>query len=45
MTCWKKNRKRVKRVEKKYWKPNIELKSDMSSQEASEGVNFHLLNS
>ena len=23
MTCWKKNRKRVKRVEKKYWKPNV----------------------
>ena len=35
----------LKLNKKKYWKPNIELKSDMSSQEASEGVNFHLLNS
>lgn len=29
----------------KYWKPNVDFKNDMSSQEASEGVNFYLLNS
>jgi Asparagine synthase (glutamine-hydrolyzing) len=30
---------------KKYWEPNIGLKNNMSSDEASEGVNFYLLNS
>ena len=30
---------------KKYWQPNISLKNNMSSDEASEGVNFYLLNS
>ena len=35
----------LKLKKKKYWKPNVDFKNDMSSQEASEGVNFYLLNS